>query len=605
MSTVPWMLAEWRKRIESNDDQTGWQSSDNLDGNKILAHLRSLKALLTGGAPIADDLALFFEVRGVKLLQSEGMTECSGSLFTGHPSDSSFRNLRMHPSIIYEWIPLDDSYLLDGDEQEEAEGGVIAGELVIADSPAVTKGYLNNDLANQKAFFWGPPAPVASNTDKVATTHSSLQNMPVVRKFRTGDVFKVLPGSEGRCVEYVCRVDDVLSLSTGEKMNPIAFEQTMRLHTLVDVDDDDSSAIQHKASRKVQLVSNVCLLGRNLPFVFAVIEPDYTAVEEAFRFNAATSSSTTKEEMASWLFDRLWKAATRVNEGWSSSCRVHREAIIVLSKEDEPLKISRKRTVYRVLAEKRFAEEMRQRCDFILERQTKQLQTQPLPQPTSSLSSLEQRQSTEEAWNLKQNQLWLKIWQCIADTLAIPLELLASQERSIDQPFASLGINSLLATQLAGQFSTTFGMPISPATLYTYPSVRQLAAFLLLSQVDDDRTNVHRDDRKPNGQLNFPGRVLGLSKEPIAVIGMSCRFPGGASNLDAYWQLVRDGIDCISEVPASRWDINSFYDSDSDAPGKMHTRKGGFVDATEYFDHQFFGISAKEAQLMDPRQRVG
>ncbi|WP_226584069.1 type I polyketide synthase, partial [Microseira wollei] len=93
-------------------------------------------------------------------------------------------------------------------------------------------------------------------------------------------------------------------------------------------------------------------------------------------------------------------------------------------------------------------------------------------------------------------------------------------------------------------------------------------------------------------------------KEPIAIVGMGCRFPGGANNPETFWQLLRDGVDAISEVPPNRWDIDAFYDPDPDAPGKMSTRYGGFVSQLEEFDAQFFGISPKEAVSLDPQQRL-
>jgi acyl transferase domain-containing protein len=96
----------------------------------------------------------------------------------------------------------------------------------------------------------------------------------------------------------------------------------------------------------------------------------------------------------------------------------------------------------------------------------------------------------------------------------------------------------------------------------------------------------------------------GKRSEPIAVIGLGCRFPGGVSTPDAYWQLLRGGIDAVTEVPADRWDVNAYYDPDPDAPGKMHTRHGGFVRDLDRFDPQFFGIAPREAVKMDPQQRL-
>jgi myxalamid-type polyketide synthase MxaB len=92
--------------------------------------------------------------------------------------------------------------------------------------------------------------------------------------------------------------------------------------------------------------------------------------------------------------------------------------------------------------------------------------------------------------------------------------------------------------------------------------------------------------------------------EPIAIIGMSCRFPGGANDPEAFWRLLRDGVDAITEVPPQRWDIDSYYDPDPDASGKIYTRFGGFLEQVDQFDPQFFGISPREAESLDPQQRL-
>ena len=91
--------------------------------------------------------------------------------------------------------------------------------------------------------------------------------------------------------------------------------------------------------------------------------------------------------------------------------------------------------------------------------------------------------------------------------------------------------------------------------------------------------------------------------EPIAIIGIGCRFPG-ANDPRAFWQLLRDGVDAITEVPAERFDLNAFYDPDPQAPGKINTRWGGFLDQVDQFDPHFFGISPREAARMDPQQRL-
>jgi len=92
--------------------------------------------------------------------------------------------------------------------------------------------------------------------------------------------------------------------------------------------------------------------------------------------------------------------------------------------------------------------------------------------------------------------------------------------------------------------------------------------------------------------------------EPIAIIGMGCRFPGGVNNPDEFWQLLREGKEGITEIPSERWNIDAYYDSNPDAPGKMSTRYGGFLDAVDKFDAAFFGISPREAASLDPQQRL-
>ncbi|GAA6619606.1 type I polyketide synthase [Scytonema sp. NUACC26] len=92
--------------------------------------------------------------------------------------------------------------------------------------------------------------------------------------------------------------------------------------------------------------------------------------------------------------------------------------------------------------------------------------------------------------------------------------------------------------------------------------------------------------------------------EPIAIIGMSCRFPGEANDPEAFWQLLHEGVDTISEVPAQRWNINDYYDPNPNAPGKMYTRTAGFLHQVDQFDPMFFGISPREAISLDPQQRL-
>jgi acyl transferase domain-containing protein/SAM-dependent methyltransferase/acyl carrier protein len=92
--------------------------------------------------------------------------------------------------------------------------------------------------------------------------------------------------------------------------------------------------------------------------------------------------------------------------------------------------------------------------------------------------------------------------------------------------------------------------------------------------------------------------------EPIAIVGLGLRFPGGANDPESFWQLLRDGVDAIAEVPPDRWDINAYYDADPDKPGKMSTRFGAWLADVDKFDPYFFGIAPREAASMDPQHRL-
>jgi acyl transferase domain-containing protein/acyl carrier protein len=99
-------------------------------------------------------------------------------------------------------------------------------------------------------------------------------------------------------------------------------------------------------------------------------------------------------------------------------------------------------------------------------------------------------------------------------------------------------------------------------------------------------------------------RLEQASVEPIAIIGLGCRFPGGAHDPDSFWQLLRDGVDAVSEVPADRWPLDDYYDPTPGRRGKIYSRYGSFLDQVDQFDAAFFGISSREAVSMDPQQRL-
>jgi acyl transferase domain-containing protein/SAM-dependent methyltransferase/acyl carrier protein len=200
----------------------------------------------------------------------------------------------------------------------------------------------------------------------------------------------------------------------------------------------------------------------------------------------------------------------------------------------------------------------------------------------------------------------------------------------------AMGMDSLMAVELKNRLQNSVAQPL-PATLtFEYPTIEALSAYLAVEVFGLERP-APREPEPADTAASSAVEIIRLSEtaspeestseplkralfalketqarletvehartEAIAVIGLSCRVPG-ADDPEAFWRLLSEGVDAVREVPADRWDAKAYYDPDPDAPGKMSTRWGGFLDTVDRFDPRFFGIAPRDAVSMDPQHRL-
>ena len=168
----------------------------------------------------------------------------------------------------------------------------------------------------------------------------------------------------------------------------------------------------------------------------------------------------------------------------------------------------------------------------------------------------------------------------------------SSTQIDTDQPFSGLGFDSLTAVELRNLLQSKTGLSLAASAVFDYPTVTRLAGYLA-GEFGEPQA----------AESAVVPAVVSVADDPIVLVGMACRFPGGVSGPDGLWRLVTEGVDGITAFPTDRgWDLDALLDADGSATSA--TGEGGFVDGVDEFDAGFFRISPREALATDPQQRL-
>ncbi|MFE3590627.1 SDR family NAD(P)-dependent oxidoreductase, partial [Streptomyces niveus] len=211
------------------------------------------------------------------------------------------------------------------------------------------------------------------------------------------------------------------------------------------------------------------------------------------------------------------------------------------------------------------------------------------PNTTSNESSNESSSSASSAISA---DITAFLREAVAEMLDVPVGSVR-----LDRPLSELGVPSVRAAELVGRLSVRLGRDIPGTAVWDHPTIAGLVA-----HVTGTGTGAGAGAGGPAPYRDRPRTATG--GDPIAIVGIGCRLPGGVDTPDALWQSLVDGLDAVCEVPEDRWNADEWLDPDPLAPGKTTTRWGGFLDDIGGFDAELFRISPAEARNMDPQQRL-
>ncbi|GAA3487910.1 type I polyketide synthase [Streptomyces cremeus] len=197
-------------------------------------------------------------------------------------------------------------------------------------------------------------------------------------------------------------------------------------------------------------------------------------------------------------------------------------------------------------------------------------------------------------WELREADRVRTVVEMVRTEAASVLGHASTQTVGADRDFHDLGLDSLTALELRNRLTEATGLRLPATLVFDHPTPTALAEHLLAELLDED------------GAVRLPAAVAtAAADDPIAIVGMACRLPGGVDSPEDLWDLVREGREGIADFPTDRgWDLDTLLGAGPGDRGRSATAKGGFLHGVAEFDADFFGISPREALAMDPQQRL-